>query len=782
MKRGLVLAAIAAWSCIAAAADAPAPVRVLILSGANNHDWAATTPVVERLFAGNARFAVIARIDDPAKCDADLFARCDAVVSNWSAFPAMTGRQWGPAAEKAFVEFVRGGKGFVVFHAASATSQDWPEFQQLVGLTWGLDKTAHSAYHPFKVTVETREHPITAGMPDFWTVDELWHNMVAIAPPQFTTLARAFSHGDFGGTGKPEPVVITTRLGAGRGVNIVLGHDVGALRNPAWQTLMLRATEWAATGQATIPIPEDWPATAAAAMVAGIEADAAIAATATYRLGASREALGVVELLVAHACTRGDAAGSSQRAALAGKIGAMLATDVHVDVKNFLCRQLAAIGTAAQVPVLVSSLADERVADRACEALERIPGQAASAALLAALAAAKGERRVAFVNALGNRGERGAVSAIAACLQASEPQLLDAAASALARIGGEEALVALAKAWVAAADEAPRTTLAVACIACADRLAAAGKSSAAAAIYLRAYSPPHPVHVRMAALRGLVACSPDDADRLLVAAIAQDDPHLGAAAVQLVRERAPRNDQAGDAVVAWLGARLKESTRRAETRALLGQLGRQRTLEALQLAHGYLADPDLREDASLAVIEAAAALVERHRAEVKAALRDVLAGAKLPEIVKPAKALLGRAARSQNLARTATASSPDGLEPDGGSGPDAAAIDGNPDTYWDETDGQKLYRFKLTFPAPIDVSAIVVKGHACKSHSPRDFEILCDDKVVAAAKDAAYDPATNELFVAFPRTRATTLELVITGYFGGSPGIRELEVYDIDAR
>ena len=79
------------------------------------------------------------------------------------------------------------------------------------------------------------------------------------------------------------------------------------------------------------------------------------------------------------------------------------------------------------------------------------------------------------------------------------------------------------------------------------------------------------------------------------------------------------------------------------------------------------------------------------------------------------------AARSVNLALNATVSSPDGLEPDGGSGPDAAAVDGNLATYWDEQDDQPLYRFQVSFAKPTKVNTVVIMGHAYQSHSPKRF-------------------------------------------------------------
>lgn len=52
-----------------------------------------------------------------------------------------------------------------------------------------------------------------------------------------------------------EPVVSWNTLGNGRCFHNILGHDVKAMRNTGWKTLMLRGTEWAATGKVSIPVP-----------------------------------------------------------------------------------------------------------------------------------------------------------------------------------------------------------------------------------------------------------------------------------------------------------------------------------------------------------------------------------------------------------------------------------------------------------------------------------------------------------------------------------------------
>jgi len=51
-----------------------------------------------------------------------------------------------------------------------------------------------------------------------------------------------------GGSGNPETLCWTTDVAKGRCFNLVLGHDTTALNNPSCKRLILRGSEWAATG------------------------------------------------------------------------------------------------------------------------------------------------------------------------------------------------------------------------------------------------------------------------------------------------------------------------------------------------------------------------------------------------------------------------------------------------------------------------------------------------------------------------------------------------------
>ena len=283
------------------AADQSPKLRVLIFSGLNNHDLRSTTPVIKKTLEDCPRFGTVDVTDDPVGGDPAKLAGYDVIVNNWTPYPD-TRRTWPAKMETAFLDFVRKGGGFVVFHASSCSFQVWPEFQQLVGMTWKANHTAHGDYHTFQVAVEDREHPIAQGLAAFYTTDELYHNMVQMTDQPPHVVFKAFSAKDKGGTGKFEPVLVCTHLGQGRGVNLVLGHDAAAM-GVGFKTLLLRSAEWAATGKVTIPPPENWPTTASGS--AAVDMDAALHAAARYRYGDDRQPLAAVEQLVRHAGSLG---------------------------------------------------------------------------------------------------------------------------------------------------------------------------------------------------------------------------------------------------------------------------------------------------------------------------------------------------------------------------------------------------------------------------------------------------------------------------------------------
>lgn len=252
--------------CSAGAADGPATggkLHLLIFSGANNHNWKANTPLLKKMYEDSGRFTVAVTEDVPGFNPAD-FPRYDVIVCDYTSYPKIEGHRWPAATEQAFLAHIAAGHGFVLYHAASTAWGDWPAFGDLIGMTWQKDKTTgrnisgHGAQHAFTITIADKDHPVTRGMGDFLHVkDELYHRQ--LMHPTAHVLATTFSDTAMRGSGAVEPMVVVTEHGKGRVFHCAMGHDVTSMAGIGFQTLMLRGTEWAATGTVTLPLPAPGP-------------------------------------------------------------------------------------------------------------------------------------------------------------------------------------------------------------------------------------------------------------------------------------------------------------------------------------------------------------------------------------------------------------------------------------------------------------------------------------------------------------------------------------------
>ncbi len=220
-------------------------ISTLYLTGANNHDWERTGPFLRDVLAASGDFAVTYTEDASTALEGDL-SGFDLLFLDYN------GPLWSEAAQANFLQAVNRGTGVVVLHAADNAFPGWVEYEKLVGMMW-RDGTGHGKFHSFMVTIQNTEHPITAGLTDFTTDDELYHKLVPMHGTAVEVLASAYSSPESGGTGEFEPMLMTTQYGAGRVFHTALGHvwkgsSLEAIENAGFQETLLRGAHWAAKG------------------------------------------------------------------------------------------------------------------------------------------------------------------------------------------------------------------------------------------------------------------------------------------------------------------------------------------------------------------------------------------------------------------------------------------------------------------------------------------------------------------------------------------------------
>src|SRR5690349_16221978 len=96
---------------------AEAPLRALIVDGQNNHgNWPTTTQMMKKYLTDTKLFDVDVATTAKSGTDPNFapeFKKYSVVVSNYNGAP------WPEATKQAFVDYVKGGGGFVSVHAAN---------------------------------------------------------------------------------------------------------------------------------------------------------------------------------------------------------------------------------------------------------------------------------------------------------------------------------------------------------------------------------------------------------------------------------------------------------------------------------------------------------------------------------------------------------------------------------------------------------------------------------------------------------------------------------------
>lgn len=225
--------------------------------------------------------------------------------------------------------------------------------------------------------------------------------------------------------------------------------------------------------------------------------DQAFDALKTYDWGVDRHVLDPIDEEVVK--TRNN---PSAHKALESRLLAVLESNAPRDAKDYVCRQLRTMGTAASVPALEKLLANPELSHMARYALERIPEPQAEKAMERQLSKLNGALKVGVICSIGTRGQA-AASLLRPLLKDSSDAVARAAAIALGRLGSVEAGKALASAK-------PRPALtavfADASMCCAEKMLAGGHAKEAKAAYEQLLKGKPSDFVRQAAERGLKAC------------------------------------------------------------------------------------------------------------------------------------------------------------------------------------------------------------------------------------------------------------------------------------
>ena len=232
------------FSLLALASSLPGAekIKLLLITGddVGAHTWKETSDATLELLSAAGKFdvKVVENMDVLQKKDE---------LANYAAIVFMLYNdkkvELPDAAKTNLVEYVKSGRGFVPCHRASASFNDWKEWNEMCGRYWVMGKSGHGPRSEIKVKIANREHPIAKGAEDFSADDELYAKL--LGDVKLNVLVEA----DSDWSKKTEPLMWTLDYGQGRVFANAFGHDGKAVRTPAVAKLMVRGCEWAATGK-----------------------------------------------------------------------------------------------------------------------------------------------------------------------------------------------------------------------------------------------------------------------------------------------------------------------------------------------------------------------------------------------------------------------------------------------------------------------------------------------------------------------------------------------------
>ena len=272
MRTGCVVSATLLCSFLtsAAALAQPSPppdpnkIQVLIVTGQHVHDWRGTTPFLEQILESTGKFEV--RVNEEFRgAGLESLAPYQLLVVNYYNRGAQD--RWGDRANAAVEEFVRAGKGLLLYHLALGAFDGWTEYERMSGGSWRPNNGHHSARHDFTVEIKDSGHPVTQGMKSFLVKsDELYANLRWQPEGSYRVLATAYDdHSLYNGrarqpipgAGIHQPILWTTEYGKGRVFVTTLGHGVDEVKQQPFAVTFARGAEWAATGKVTQTMPPE---------------------------------------------------------------------------------------------------------------------------------------------------------------------------------------------------------------------------------------------------------------------------------------------------------------------------------------------------------------------------------------------------------------------------------------------------------------------------------------------------------------------------------------------
>jgi uncharacterized protein len=220
--------------------------RALILSGGPpNHDWAGTSAELVEVLADVGIDAGAREDIENALEDLDATDLLVVNLLRWRMLQERYAEQaptyaisLSESARTSIETFVRGGGSLLAMHGAAICFDDWPGWGELIGARWDWERSTHPPLGPVDVEVARSDHPIVAGLPEHFTVEDEIYSYLDRATDLEPLMSAEHS-------GQRHPLLWAREVDGGRVVYDLLGHHVVSYDPPTHRQIVARAALWA---------------------------------------------------------------------------------------------------------------------------------------------------------------------------------------------------------------------------------------------------------------------------------------------------------------------------------------------------------------------------------------------------------------------------------------------------------------------------------------------------------------------------------------------------------
>ncbi len=164
----------------ASAGQSAEKLRVLLITGddVKAHNWKEMSAATREVLDASGKFNVTMAEDlSPLDSAAGLKNYDLIFLTRYNTTGTLS-----DAGKQNLLDFVKSGKGLAVSHLASASFKECDEFRKLCGRYWVMKKSGHGPRSVFTAKIADQAHPITKGLKDFQTDDELYAKLEGDAP------------------------------------------------------------------------------------------------------------------------------------------------------------------------------------------------------------------------------------------------------------------------------------------------------------------------------------------------------------------------------------------------------------------------------------------------------------------------------------------------------------------------------------------------------------------------------------------------------------------------